>query len=300
MSGLNYRHLYYFWVVAKEGGFARAAQRLDMAIQTITAQVKALEQALGYQLLKPAGRGVALTEAGQAAFARAETIFQLGEAIPEAVAQAAAAPAARLAVGVSDGLSKLAVHALLQPVLGAPTLRLTCHDGEVEPLMAELALHRLDLVLASQPPARSDSQRLVSDRLMACPVDWYGPARLLKARPGAPLVEQLAQLPVLLPTAHSGLRARIERWFEAHHIVPHVVGEFEDSGLMALFAAEGMGVFPLAAFGADRLAPSWRLRCLGRSAGLYEEIHAIRSRRGLHHPLVQQILAAASEASLRF
>jgi LysR family transcriptional activator of nhaA len=118
---LNYRHLHYFWVVTKEGGFARAAERLDMAVQTISAQVRELEKALGHQLLKPAGRGVALTEAGQAAFARAEEIFQLGQVIPDEVREAASGKVARLAVGLSDGISKLAAHALLEPVLARPT-----------------------------------------------------------------------------------------------------------------------------------------------------------------------------------
>ncbi|HMN94028.1 MAG TPA: LysR family transcriptional regulator [Hydrogenophaga sp.] len=297
---MNYRHLYYFWVVAKEGGFARAAERLDMAIQTISAQVKALEQDLGHQLLKPAGRKLALTEAGQSVFVRAEAIFQLGESIPDAVAQATSAPAVRLAVGMSDGLSKLASHSLLRPVLGTPALRLTCHEGEVEQLMSELALHQLDLVLACQPPAKGSDQRLTSDRLMVCPVDWYGPAAMIRKLPPEPLMASLARLPLLLPTGHTRLRERIERWFEAHQIAPQVVGEFEDSALMALFASQGMGVFPLAALGADRLAPSLRLRLLGRSEGLYEEIHGIRSRRGLHHPLVMQILSAAAVHPLRY
>ncbi len=300
MSKMNYRHLYYFWVVAKEGGFARASERLDMAIQTISAQVKALEQDLGYQLLRPSGRKLALTEAGQAVLVRAEAIFQLGESIPEAVAQAATAPVARLVVGMSDGLSKLATHALLRPILNTPSLRLTCHEGEVEQLMAELALHELDLVLASQPPVKDTDQRLTSDRLMICPVDWYGPASLIRKLQEEPLMASLARLPLLLPTSHSSLRGRIERWFEAHQITPQVAGEFEDSALMALFASQGMGVFPLAALGADAMAPGMRLRLLGRSEGLYEEIHGIRSRRGLHHPLVLKILGAASVHPLRF
>ncbi len=300
MSKMNYRHLYYFWVVAKEGGFARASERLDMAIQTISAQVKALEQELGYQLLKPAGRKLALTEAGQTVFVRAEAIFQLGEAIPEAVVTAMSAPTVRLAVGMSDGLSKLASHALLRPILSTPSLRLTCHEGEVEQLLDELALHELDLVLASQPPAHGDDQHLTSDRLMSCPVDWYGPAGMVGQGSQAPLLESLGRLPLLFPTAHSSLRGRIERWFETHQVTPQVVGEFEDSALMALFASQGMGVFPVAALGAEQLAPSLRLRLLGRSEGLYEEIHGIRSRRGLHHPLVLQILSTASVHPLRF
>ena len=110
---LNYRHLYYFWVVCKEGGFARAAERLDMAIQTISAQVRELERSLGRQLLKPAGRGIAMTEAGRVAFSRAEEIFQIGQQIPEEVRAAASGPVVRLAVGLSDGISKFAAHALL-------------------------------------------------------------------------------------------------------------------------------------------------------------------------------------------
>src|SRR5215813_4560136 len=148
---LNYRHLHYFWVVVKEGGFARAAERLDMAVQTISAQVRELEKSMGRQLLKPAGRGVTMTEAGQAAFARAEEIFHLGAALVEEVREAANEPAARLAVGLSDGISKLAAHALLAPVLETPALRLLCHEGEHGELLAELAQHRLDLVLACQP-----------------------------------------------------------------------------------------------------------------------------------------------------
>lgn len=300
MSKVNYRHLYYFWVVAKEGGFARASERLDMAIQTISAQVKSLEQDLGYALFKPAGRRLALTDAGQAAFLRAETIFQLGESIPEAVAEASSLPVVRLAVGISDGLSKLAIHSLLQPVMDTPSLKLVCHEGEVEQLTSELALHELDLVLACQPPARSEAQRLVSDRLMVSPVDWYGPASLVRPLQGEPLAVGLQRVPVLLPTPHAALRARIDRWFEAEAVTPRVVAEFEDSALMALFASQGMGVFPLAALGAESLAPSLRLRRLGRGDGLYEEIHGIRSRRGLHHPLVLKVISAASVPSVRF
>ncbi len=173
---LNYRHLYYFWVVTKEGGFARAAERLDMAVQTISAQVRELEKALGHQLLKPAGRGVAMTEAGQAAFARAEEIFQIGQLIPDEVREAASGKVARLAVGMSDGISKLAAHALLEPVLATPSLRLVCHEGEFEQLLAELALHHLDLVLAGQPAPRNPNLRLTSERLVESTVEWYGPA----------------------------------------------------------------------------------------------------------------------------
>ncbi len=289
---LNFRHLYYFWVVTKEGGFARAAERLDMAVQTISAQVRELEKALGHQLLKPAGRGVALTEAGQVAFARAEEVFQIGQAIPEEVREAATGKLARLAVGLSDGISKLAAHALLEPILATPSLRLVCHEGEFEQLLAELALHHLDLVLAGQPAPNNPNLRLTSERLVQSPVEWYGPTALVRASEVAGFPHSLDHLPVLLPTAHSALRFRLDRWFEAQGLRPRIVGEFEDSALLAVFAARGLGVFPVSQLGASDVTMMRGLRLLGRSEEVSEEIHAIRSRRGQHHPLVMQILAA--------
>jgi LysR family transcriptional activator of nhaA len=290
---LNYRHLHYFWVVTKEGGFARAAERLDMAVQTISAQVRELERSLGHQLLKPAGRGVALTEAGQAAFARAEEIFQLGQCIGDEVREAASGKVVRLAVGLSDGISKLAAHALLEPVLATPSLRLVCHEGEFEQLLAELALHHLDLVLAGQAAPRNPNLRLASERLADSPVEWYGPAGLVGRAARDRFPQSLSDLPVLLPTGHSALRTTLDHWFEAQGLRPRIVGEFEDSALLAVFSARGLGVFPVSRLGADDVGLVRGLRLLGRSDGVKEEIHAIRSRRGQHHPLVRQIVAAA-------
>jgi LysR family transcriptional regulator, transcriptional activator of nhaA len=290
---LNYRHLHYFWVVVKEGGFARAAERLDMAVQTISAQVRELEKSLGHQLLKPEGRGVTMTEAGQAAFTRAEEIFQIGQLIHDEVREAASGTLARLAVGLSDGISKLAAHALLAPVLGDPSLRLLCHEGETDELLSELALHKLDLVLASQPAPHNQNLRLTSERLIASPVDWYGPASLVRKSAVDTFPQSLNTLPVLLPTGHSSLRSRLDRWIESNDLTPRIVGEFEDSALMAVFGARGLGVFPLAEHGADDGPLLHGLRWLGRSPDVKEEVHAIVSRRGRHHPLTQQVLASA-------
>ena len=290
---MNYRHLYYFWVVSKEGGFARAARRLDMAVQTISAQVRELEKALGHQLLKPAGRGVAMTDAGQAAFARAEEIFQLGQMIPDQVREAASGKLARLAVGMSDGISKLAVHALLQPVLATPSLRLVCHEGEFEDLLAELALHRLDLVLAGQAAPRNPNLRLTTERLVESAVEWYGPAAHVRKADVDQFPQSLQRLPLLLPTGHTALRSKLDHWLEAKGLQPRVVGEFEDSALLAVFAARGLGVFPVSRLGAGDAGWMHGLRWLGRCDDVTEEIHAIRSRRGQHHPLVLQIIDAA-------
>lgn len=291
---LNFRNLYYFWVVVGEGGFARAADRLGVAVQTISAQVRALEASLGEPLLRAAGRGVTMTAAGQAAFARADEMFRIGERIAEDVRAAAAGDAVRLAVGLTDGISKLAAHAVLAPALDTPSLRLRCEEGEIEALIADLALHRLDLVLASQPAAPHPALRLTSERLSGAAVDWYGPAKWATQAARERFPACLAELPILLPTAHSPLRAQLERSFDALGIRPRIVGEFEDSALMAVFAARGLGVFALSEAGAGDAALLRGLRRLGRAQGVTEEIYAIRSRRGEHHPLATRILAAAA------
>jgi LysR family transcriptional activator of nhaA len=182
---------------------------------------------------------------------------------------------------------------LLSPVLATPTLRLLCHEGEFEQLLAELALHHLDLVLAGQSAPHNPTLRLTSERLVESPVDWYGPSALVHKAAVAGFPQSLARLPVLLPTGHSALRPRLDRWFDSQGLRPHIVGEFEDSALLAVFAARGLGVFPVSRFGAADVALMRGLRLLGPCEGVLEEIHAIRSRRGQHHPLVLQVMAAA-------
>lgn len=292
---LNYRHLYYFWMVCKEGGFSRAAERLDMAVQTISVQVRELEKSLGQQLLKPAGRSVALTDAGQIAYTRADEIFRLGQSLVGAVQDTASSPLIRLAVGLSDGLSKLAAHALLGPVLDTPDLRLICHEGEFDQLQAELALHRLDLVLTGQAAPANATLGLSSSRLVSSPVDWYGPEHLVGRSEIDAFPDSLGRLPVLLPTAHAVLRTRLDQWFDEQGLQPRIVGEFEDSALMSVFSARGLGVFPVSRLGADDIGLLSGLRLLGRCADVCEEIYAICNRRSAQHPLVKRILGDAAK-----
>ncbi len=294
MTSLNYRHLHYFWVVAKEGGFARAAERLDMAIQTVSAQVKDLERSLGHQLLKPEGRRLVLTEAGEAAFSRAEEIFRMGQELPVAVREAAGRRSVRLSVGFSDGISKLAARALLEPALEAPNLHLVCHDGEFEQLLAQLAMHHLDLVLADRPAPANPALRLQCERLASSPVDWYGSAALVRRARAKTFPACLAELPMLLPTVHSAVRLDLERWLEDQQVLPRIVGEFEDSALMAVFAAQGLGVFPISRLGVHHLRAFHGLRLLGRCEEVREDVYAIQPRRRLLHPVVKLVLEAGA------
>ncbi|HEX4918086.1 MAG TPA: LysR family transcriptional regulator [Limnobacter sp.] len=290
---MNYRHLYYFWMVAQEGGFARAAERLNMAIQTVSVQVRELEQWMGMQLFKPAGRGVELTEAGREAFAQADEIFRLGQALPERVRAVGSKPRVQFRVGLCDGISKLAAHALLQGVLNTPHLHLTCHEGEPEQLLAELALHHLDVVLAGEPPTSNPNLRVQSCLLHRGPVDWFGPAQWVKRKAVQEFPVSLAELPVLLPTGHSRLRVAINHWLEQQGVRANVVGEFEDSALMSVFAARGLGVFPVSRLGAGGQGTLSGLRLLGSSEDLFEDIHGVWNARGQKHPLLAALLPQA-------
>ena len=286
---LNYRHLYYFWMVCKEGGFSRAAERLGMAVQTVSTQVRELESALGLQLFKPLGRGVALTDAGRLALSHAEGIFQMGKALVDAMQEAAAGPVIRLAIGLSEGISKLAAHTLLGPILDTPDLKLICHEGQIERLQAELALHNLDLVLAGQPSPENPNLRLISEHLVSSPVAWYGPSELVNEDTVKLFPSSLERLPILLPTGHSTLRASLDHWFHVRDLRVRVVGEFEDSALMSVFAARGLGVFPISRLGADDVGLRPGLHLLGECDGVTEDIYAIRNRQSRHHPLIRKL-----------
>jgi LysR family transcriptional regulator, transcriptional activator of nhaA len=296
MTTYNYKHLYYFWVVAKEGGMSRAAERLGMAVQTISTQVRELERSLGHQLLKPSGRNVVLTHAGETAFAQAEQIFQLGEKLPDVLTAATAAPKVALRVGISDGLPKLAIPRLLGPALGAENLRLECHEDEFEDLLADLALHRLDLILADRPAPPNGNVRVYSHALGSSPIQWFGHTKWAQPWAAAALAEQPAQalttLPLLLPTTHSAVRNRLNQWMDKQHLQPNVVGEFEDSALLATFAATGMGLFPAPELVRDELTRRLGFVWLGACDGVAEQFYLIGSERKVMHPLVRQVLEA--------
>ncbi|MFY7863900.1 LysR family transcriptional regulator [Roseateles sp.] len=290
-TNYSYRHLYYFWVVAKEGGLTRGAERLGMAVQTVSTQVRELERALGFALLKPAGRGVVLTEAGQAALRQADQIFQLGEQLPALVRDAASTPSVRLAVGISNGLPKLAVRRLLLPVMDDPGLRLLCHEDQFEGLLSDLALHRLDVVLADRAAPANPNLKVYSHSLGASAMAWYAPKVLVEAAK-RDFPQSLAEVPVLLPTTHSAVRAGIDHWFERIGVKPRIVGEFEDSALLATFGSGGMGVFPATELVEDKLLSRYDLIRVGACEGVQESFFAIGADKKVAHPLIRRLLLA--------
>ncbi len=289
----SYRHLYYFWAVAKEGGLTRAAEKLGLSVQTVSTQVRELEQALGAALLKPSGRSLVLTEAGLAALEQAEQIFQIGETLPERVRDAATSPAVRLAVGISDGLPKLVAQRLLAPVLDTPQLRLLCHEDEFDDLLGDLALHRLDVVLADRPAPANPNLRVYSHSLGSSPVAWYAHERWAgAARRNVPA--SLADVPLLLPTSHAALRPRLDHWLADQGVRPRVAGEFEDSALLATFGSEGLGVFPAATAVDDALTGRYGLVNVGLAEGVTEQFFAVGTDKKISHPLVRRLLPQAA------
>jgi LysR family transcriptional activator of nhaA len=288
---INYRHLYYFWIAAREGGLARAAHRLGMAVQTVSVQVRSLEHALGHALFKPHGRGLALTPAGEAALHYADTIFQLGEELPAAVRRAAEAVSSRFAMGLADAVPKAVARYLMEPVMAERPSHVAFHEGELDQLLAELALHRLDIVFADRPAPAQRNLLLYSHPLGASPIVWYGTQELAaKARRGFPA--SLESVPVLLPTSHAGVRETLDVWFTRRGVRPHVVAEFEDSALMEAYGATGLGVFAVPEWGAAALTRQHKLRRIGACDGVESRYFAIGTERKVLHPLVRRLLAS--------
>lgn len=297
MADLNYKHLHYFWVVAKEGGVSRAADKLGVAAQTISGQLSLLERSLGVALLAPAGRGLTLTEAGRTALSYADRIFNLGEQMVEALETSGSESALRLTVGILDALPKLTAHRLLQPVMamGKP-VRLVCYEGELDELMSDLALHRLDVVLSDRPVASSGRLRVFSHVLGEYAVSFYAtPALAEKYAKGFP--QSLAGAPVMLPTRTNALRGRLDQWFEVQELRPNIVGEFEDSALMETFGRQGLGLFPALTMLAPEIEAQLGAQVVGELDGVREQVFAICGERRIRHPGVEAILADAVDSA---
>jgi LysR family transcriptional activator of nhaA len=220
---------------------------------------------------------------------QADLIFQLGDELPSLVREAVSSPSVRLRVGVSDGLPKLIVHRLLQPVINEPRLRLLCLEGQFNDLLGDLALHKLDVVISDRPAPPSPNIKLYSHALGSSSIAWYGKPSLIRTAQHE-FPECLASLPVLLMTTHTASRDRLNHWFKQIGIRPRIVGEFEDGALLKTFGANGMGVFPAAEWVHEQLLSHYAVERLGPCEGVTEQFYAIGTEKRVQHPLVQQLL----------
>jgi LysR family transcriptional regulator, transcriptional activator of nhaA len=284
----NFRHLHYFWVVAKEGSITRAAERLGLAVQTVSSQITLLEQAVGKSLFTQQGRRLTLTEAGRLALGYADQIFLLGEQMQEAL-DGAGNLRTRLTVGIADSLPKLTAFRLLEATTALSTpVRLVCFEDQHDALLADLALHKLDVVLTDHPLATGSTLRVFSHLLFESEMLVVG-TKALAARWGEDFPKGLKGAPFLLPTRNNALRGRIDEWLELNAVHPDVVGEFEDNALLNTFGRRGLGLF---------FAPAALAEVVGRVPALRERFYAISNERKIQHPAVEAILAAVHEGML--
>jgi LysR family transcriptional activator of nhaA len=293
---LNFRHLYYFWVVAKEGGITRAAERLSLAVQTISAQLTLLEQSLGKTLFSQQGRRLVLTEAGRLALSYADQIFLLGEQMQEALHEADSGRL-RLTVGISDSLPKLSAYRMLEAATQMDRrVRLVCYEDQFEALLADLALHKLDVVLTDREVRAGSTLKVFSHRLFDSELVVVGAPALAEIyREGFP--NNLNGAPFLLPTRNNALRNKIEEWFVQHGVRPDVVGEFEDNALVSTFGRRGLGLFFAPDALAQDVAEQFGAVQVGVAAGVREQFYMISNDRKIQHPAVEAMLAAAQDGA---
>jgi LysR family transcriptional activator of nhaA len=291
-SGLNFRHLYYFWVVAKEGSITRAAERLEVAVQTISAQLSLLEQSIGKSLLAPQGRRLVLTEAGRIALAYADQIFLLSEQMIDTLATSDLEHTMRLTVGISDSLPKLISSHLLEAALALPQrVRLVCYEDKFDSLLGDLSLHKLDVVLTDRPVPSGTTLRVFSHLLGESEITLFGVPALAE-RYAAKFPASLNGAPLLLPTRNNAIRGRIDHWLETHDVRVDVVGEFDDNALLNTFGRNGLGLFPApSALEADVLNQFGAI-AVGALSPVKEQFYAISNERKIKHPAVEAILSA--------
>lgn len=293
MEWVNYHHLRYFWMVAKEGGLVPAAKALRLSHPTLSAQIHTLEEQLGEKLFVKVGRRLVLTEVGRVVFRYAEEIFALGGEMLDALRGRFSGQALRLEVGISDAVPKLVVRKLLQPALTLPEpVRLICREASYDELLAELAQHALDLVISDAPVPPGSQVRVFNHLLGECGVALFAtPALVREYRRDFPA--SLEGAPMLLPLESSPLRRALNQWFERHQIKPRVVAEFEDSALLKVFGADGVGLFPAPAAVAAEVIAQYRVQQLGPMEGVKERFYAVTAERRLKHPAAVAISQAA-------
>jgi len=293
MEWLNYHHLRYFYVVAKEGSLARAAGALRVSQPSISEQIRELEERLGEKLFRREGRGNKLTDAGRIVFDYAEEIFSLGLELLNAVKQRPGGRTLRLCVGVVDSFPKLVTNEILKPVFALPrAVQVICREGKMEDLLAQLASHRLDLVLSDEP-ASSGTAFKTFNHLLGESGSTFCAERKLAARlkPGFP--GSLHNAPALLPAGNTTLRRALDLWFREHRVVPRVVAECEDLALLKVMASEGRGFIALPTIALDEAVRRYGFRVLGRAATCRLRFHAITAERRIHHPAATAITANA-------
>jgi LysR family transcriptional activator of nhaA len=295
MRQLNYRQLHYFWSVAKAGSMARAAEQLHLTPQTLSGQIAQLEATLGVSLFRRAGRRLELTDTGQLALSYADEIFQVGGELEETLRNHQGGRPFLFRVGIADVVPKSIAYRLLAPALALPEpVRMVCKEDKLERLLAELAIHRLDIVLADSPLPPGMDVKGYSHRLGSCGLTFFATPTLATQLAGE-FPQLLNHAPLLIPGEDSAVRAPLLRWLHGQDIHPRVVGEFDDGALMKAFGQAGAGVFPAPTAIAAEVALQYGVVPLGRTEAVTENFFLITVTRKLSHPGAVAVSEAARQ-----
>lgn len=295
MEWLNYHHLQYFWMVAREGGVSRACEKLGLSQPTISAQIKRLEAVLGVKLFQRQGRSLVLSETGRVVYQYADEIFGVGRELLEALKSGQTGRALPLTVGVSNAVPKLIVCRLLRPMMqGSDSIRLICREENTEQLLGHLATHTLDVVLADTPAPPHIRVKVFNHVLGESDTAFFASATTATAlRRRFP--QSLHDQPMVVPTTNVALRRDLESWFDRIDVRPRIIAEFEDPALMKAFGSESDAIFPAPGAIERDVCRLYGRRTIGRTDAVRERYYAISAERRLKHPGVIAITGAARD-----
>lgn len=291
MDWLNYHHLYYFWLAAKEGTITAAAKRLHLTRPTVTAQIRSLEKAIGQKLFRQRGRGLVLTDCGQQVLQYADEIFAIGHELGEFVKSGNSGRRQILRVGMPHVLPQLLAYELLKPALTVhPRPTTQCVPGNVQQLMSDLTLHKLDLVLSDSPAPAGIGSKIQSHKLGECGLSLLAVKPLaLKYRRNFP--QMLTGAPMVVPAAQVAVRRRLDRWMQACEIAPEITAELEDSALLHVFGQAGQGIFPVPTAIESRVKKQFDVQLVGRIPEVLECFYAVCMKKRVQHPAVTKLLS---------
>jgi LysR family transcriptional activator of nhaA len=293
MSSMNLKHLRYFWAVAANGSIARASEILHLTPQTISGQLRELEEQLKVKLFQKSGRNLVLTDAGRLVFSYADEMFRMGEELQDLLEGRIPGAALTLTVGVAMVVPKLLAYRILEPALNMPeSVRLICLEAPLADLLADLSIHKLDLVLADSPVSPALNIRAYNHQLGESGISFFA-TRSVARKYAAGFPRSLHGAPMLMPTASSALRRSLEQWFEREEIKPLVVAEFEDRALMKAFGEANAGLFTSPTTVEDDVVAKYGVRVIGRTDEIRERYYAISAERRIKHPAVVAITESA-------
>ncbi|MGK0338024.1 MAG: LysR family transcriptional activator of nhaA [Candidatus Azotimanducaceae bacterium] len=285
----------YFWTVAREGSIARAAEVMHLTPQTISGQIKLLEESISEPLFAKAGRGLVLTETGHVVKQYADEIFSLGQELTYRLKTKQALMPTTMNVGIVDSTPKLVALRVLQPAFELEdAIKVVCREGSLEQLLGDLAIHKLDLLISDRPVPTGTHVKAYNHPLGSSSISFFAKKELAtqctKDFPAC-----LDGAPLLLPVQESPTRRAIDEWLDNLNITPNVLAEFEDSALLKAFGEAGIGIFPAPTAIAEEVCTMYKSVCIGVSETVVENYYAISPERKLKHPAVLNLTEQARQ-----